>query len=156
MVEYFAKTEADTLALAGALGRFFAARDINVSAVVLLKGQLGAGKTTFVRGLLRAIGHTGTVKSPTFTLVEPYEINGLPVYHFDLYRLAEPEELAFLGVDDYLDGAGLCLIEWAENGGDLLPDWDLNISLDVAGMARNIVFTPNSALGEEACDYLSG
>ena len=91
------------------------------SGIVFLKGDLGAGKTTLCRGVLRALGYTGAVKSPTFTLVEPYELPVHLVYHFDLYRLSDPDELNYLGVDEYFTSQALCLIEWPENIENLLP-----------------------------------
>lgn len=106
--------------------------------LVFLRGDLGAGKTTLVRGFLRAAGFTGAVKSPTFTLVEEYTIGERKIFHFDLYRLSDPEELEWIGIRDYFDQNSLCFIEWAERGEGFLPDPDMIISLTVEGLGRNI------------------
>lgn len=98
-------------------------------ALIFLEGDLGAGKTTFVRGFLRAAGVSGAIKSPTYALVEEYEISQRKIFHFDLYRLAEPEELEWIGIDDYLSLDALCFIEWAEKGAGILPPADIVISL---------------------------
>lgn len=109
--------------------------------IVLLKGDLGAGKTTLVRGLLRHLGFQGIVKSPTYTLVEPYKLAERRVYHFDLYRLGDPEELEYIGGRDYWDSDSLCLIEWPEKALDYLPqaDLELHISYNKSGRSVEIV-----------------
>lgn len=123
--------EAATLLLGAELGRRLAA-----GGCVYLEGDLGAGKTTLVRGMLRGLGHEGAVKSPTYTIVEPYEIAGVHIYHFDLYRLADPEELELIGVRDYFDADSLCLLEWPERGAGVVPTPDLTITLAVNGHGR--------------------
>lgn len=103
---------------------------------VHLSGDLGAGKTTLVRGLLRALGYPGPVKSPTYSLVEPYECGGLSLWHLDLYRVADAEELEFLGLRDVLDGRTVLLVEWPERGADWLPVADLALFLSAKGSSR--------------------
>ena len=98
------------------------------SAVVFLEGDLGAGKTTLVRGILRGLGWSGNVKSPTYTIVEPYELEGVNLYHFDLYRLADAEELEYLGLREML-GHGMLLFEWPERGEGFLPEPDCVIRI---------------------------
>ena len=121
---------------------------------VLISGDLGAGKTTLCRGLLRQMGHEGSVKSPTFTLVEPYEIEGVRVYHFDLYRLSHPDELDYVGIDEYFSNETLCLVEWPEKAEGSLPSHDLELSIDVTGEKRNIRIGSNSQHGTRICESL--
>ena len=124
--------EADTMDLGERI-----ARNLVAPQVIFLHGELGAGKTTFSRGFLRGRGHAGSVKSPTYTLVEPYEETmGGPVYHLDLYRLGDAHELAFLGLEDYLSAGGYLLIEWPERAPTQLPAPTITLSLSASGTGR--------------------
>ncbi|MCF7991060.1 MAG: tRNA (adenosine(37)-N6)-threonylcarbamoyltransferase complex ATPase subunit type 1 TsaE [Thiohalocapsa sp.] len=134
MTQYYLDGEAAQIDF----GRALAKRLHGRSALVFLRGDLGAGKTTLVRGLLRGLGHDGHVRSPTYTLIEPYEANGLQVYHLDLYRIADPDELDYLGLRELLGGEGLVLIEWPERGADVLPEPDLDILIEHAPPGRRI------------------
>lgn len=120
--------------------------------VLHLSGPLGAGKTTLARGLLRGLGHEGRVRSPTFTLLEPYELACCQVAHLDLYRLADPAELDYLGLPDMLAPGNLLLVEWADRGGKRVPAADLHIALDYAGEGRRIVLEPRSARGRRVIE----
>lgn len=136
--------EADTLALAARLAPL-----LHGGMVVYLSGDLGAGKTTFSRGLIQALGYQGAVKSPTYTLVEPYELAGIQLYHFDLYRLHDPEELEFMGYRDYFNAHSLCLIEWPERGNGFLPVPDLRLQLTAEGEQRQLRIASDNAVGQQ-------
>lgn len=127
-------------------------------AIIFLEGHLGAGKTSFSRGLLRAMGYEGAVKSPTYTLMEHYPVNGLDICHFDLYRLADPEELAYLGADDYLGQDCIWLVEWPDKGAGFLPDVDVWVRLcrEDAREGRALEMTAHSEVGEKLINCLKG
>lgn len=137
--------EADTLALGSAL-----AAGITPGLTIYLVGDLGAGKTTLARGLLRGLGYAGKVKSPTFTLVEVYEFSRLYLYHFDFYRFAgnsSPQELGETGFREYFNPESVCLVEWPDKAAGL-PPADLRVVLDVAGSGRNVSVFADSEAGE--------
>lgn len=126
------------------LGRLLAQLQL-APAVIYLSGELGAGKTTLSRGFIQACGHRSAVKSPTYTLIEPYELPTGKVFHLDLYRLNDPSELEFLGLDDLLAEGGICLIEWPERASPHLPPPDLTISLHHSDGARQALLTAHQA-----------
>ena len=123
-------------------------------AIVFLHGNLGMGKTTLCRGVMQSLGHQGAVKSPTYTLVEPYELSGMSIYHFDLYRLSDPEELEYLGIRDYFAEQALCLIEWPEKGLGWLPEADLELTLSEKLPGRSIKWSKNTQKGCSIADRI--
>jgi tRNA threonylcarbamoyladenosine biosynthesis protein TsaE len=127
---------------------------INASLLILLNGDLGAGKTTLSRGILNGLGHRGSVKSPTYTLVEPYDLEVGKVFHFDLYRLVDPEELYDIGFNDYLSESQLCMIEWPDKGGSLLPKADISLQINSNGTGRQVILTAQTSLGSQCVNEL--
>ena len=123
--------------------------------LIFLEGNLGMGKTTLSRGIIRGLGHVGAVKSPTFTLVEPYEIGDVRAFHFDLYRLVDPEELEFLGIRDYFEDDAMCLIEWPDKGAGFLPKPDLTITISPQDSGRSLNILSQGSRGEAWCAALA-
>lgn len=117
--------------------------------IIYLTGELGSGKTTFARGFIHSLGHTGTVKSPTFSLVESYSFECVTLYHFDLYRLQSPHELEYLGVRDVsAEGDSICLIEWPQRGGHALPKPDIVFIFEHQGDTRNVEYHAETSKGQ--------
>ncbi|HUO43717.1 MAG TPA: tRNA (adenosine(37)-N6)-threonylcarbamoyltransferase complex ATPase subunit type 1 TsaE [Burkholderiales bacterium] len=139
----------DTLALGAAL-----ARGLRPGMVVHLRGELGAGKTTLVRGILRGLGWRGLVKSPTFTLLEPYLISSLYLYHFDFYRFGHLEEWEDTGFREYFNPTSICLIEWPEKAGESLPEPDVEIALTIDGNGRDAEVVAHTEAGRDCITRL--
>lgn len=131
--EFHAESEAEMMALGAQL-----AGELAGSRVITLSGELGAGKTTLVRGMLRGLGFQGRVKSPSYGLVESYEVGGLEIHHLDLYRLGEPDELDFIGIEDLVGPDSVLLVEWPERAGGRLPAATRAISILVSGKGRRL------------------
>ena len=141
----FLPNEAATVAAGAKMGRA-----LNTGCVVFLVGELGAGKTTFTRGALRALGHAGSVKSPTYTLCEPYDLaDEAQLCHLDLYRLSNPEELEFLGIRDYVASGAILLIEWPSKGEGWLPAPDLQVALQATDTGRQLEISAMTADGQD-------
>lgn len=136
--------EEQTLALAKKFSQV-----LQAPLVVYLEGELGAGKTAFCRGVIQALGHSGAVKSPTYTLVEPYQLKGWRIHHFDLYRLADPEELEYMGIRDYFSEDTLNFIEWPDKGYGWLPGADIEIRIEYAGTGRKLTFSALTEAGQK-------
>lgn len=125
------------------------AQQLKPGHVVYLQGELGAGKTTFARGILRGLGFLGKVKSPSYTLVEVYAISSLYLYHFDLYRFVNPTEWEEAGCREYFNSASVCLIEWPEKAQDLLPPPDMRFNLAAEGAGRTLIISAHSERGKQ-------
>ena len=163
---YKAIAESETLAMGTCLARAtFQDTDLRLEqinelgclstgAVIFLQGDLGAGKTTFARGFLRGYGFQGAVKSPTYTIVEPYEFEHCNIFHFDLYRLGMPEEAAYLGIEEYFREETICLVEWPERGRGWLPLPDITITLSVSGTGREVSWWGHTPKGCKAAERL--
>jgi tRNA threonylcarbamoyladenosine biosynthesis protein TsaE len=123
--------------------------------VIYLTGDLGAGKTTLVRGALRALGHGGKVKSPTYTLIEAYVVSSLHLYHFDFYRFAVPEEYLEAGLDEYFTGTGVCVVEWPDKASPYLAPPDLTLGLTVRGSGRRLEVSPLTETGRSCVEKMN-
>ena len=124
--------------------------------VVTLSGDIGAGKTTIVRAMLKSLGVQSAIKSPTFSLVESYVCHNLNIHHFDLYRIHHEDELEYLGFRDYFSNENICFIEWAEHAGKVLPRVDIRFNLSIKGAGRNMQITASSVAGKRILACLAG
>jgi tRNA threonylcarbamoyladenosine biosynthesis protein TsaE len=137
----------ETRAIGARLARVLLAADLQEPFIVGFTGDLGAGKTTLVGGLLVALGHEGPARSPTYSLIEPYRLASRDVYHCDLYRLRDPEELEDLGLRDLLGGSSLLLVEWPERAGERLREPDLHLHLEYTDAGRQVTVEARSEAG---------
>ncbi len=151
----FLADESETVSFGERVGRAVENDITQTGVVIFLIGDLGAGKTTLCRGVLNAFGHQGAVKSPTYTLVEPYDFEDKHVRHFDLYRLGDPEELEYMGIRDYFGSGNLCLIEWPNRGKGVLPEPDLIVTVTVKAPGRQVEVEANTSIGENILNQLS-
>lgn len=147
--QFFLDDEGATLALGAKLAGL-----LQPGMYIALRGELGSGKTTLARGMLRALGYDGRVKSPTYTLVEAYEVSGLNFYHFDFYRFADPHELIDAGLREAFNGNAVCVVEWPERAEGFLPRPDLSVTLCVSGQGREALIEAQSEIGRNCLRQL--
>lgn len=144
----------ETRAIGARLARALLAAGLREPFLVGLTGDLGAGKTTLVGGLMAALGHEGPARSPTYSLIEPYRLAGRDVYHCDLYRLRDPEELEDLGLRDLLTGSSVLLVEWPERAGNRLREPDLRLHLEYTDAGRQVAIAASSGAGRQVLSAL--
>lgn len=149
-VEVFLPDEAATLVLGARLGAL-----LKPGMYVALHGDLGSGKTTLARGMLRGLGYDGRVKSPTYTLVELYELSRLDFYHIDFYRFADPHEFVDSGLREAFNGEAVCVVEWPERAAGFLPRPDLSLTLAIRGEGRQAVLVAESETGRDCLQQLT-
>ena len=140
-ISFYLANEQETVLVGKQFGKL-----LYESTIIFLEGELGAGKTTFCKGVLAAFDYSGKVKSPTYTLVEPYEVGDKQIYHFDLYRLGDPEELEFIGIRDYFDSNSIALIEWWQKGSGYIPSPNFTVSLNSMNQGRKLEIKTNSSI----------
>ncbi len=132
------------------------AKQLHAPLVLSFSGDIGAGKTTIIRAMLRALGIQCAIKSPTFSLVESYSCEGFSVHHFDLYRIHHEEELEYIGFRDFFSEQSICCIEWADHAGQLLPKVDIRFKLKMKGTGRELEMMALSAAGQRVVACLTG